>query len=192
MLVGSGERRGRGIGQPGDGRCFRCGSGHYYRRRMKDLQARSRLVPTDSLARLYAALVPTAEPARHALRQAIMCQYAILLATYGQAATSRSERRADRGREYHGFGSPATNYAAVTPSASAWKLSTTRCASTGSAMAATSSRSGIPRPPIAARAVAPGMRYCDARGPAPQLTYFFTSGLASCASGRVARASFTA
>ena len=64
-----------------------------YRRRMKDLQARSRLVPTDSLARLYAALVPTAEPARHALRQAIMCQYANLLATYGQAATSRAKDR---------------------------------------------------------------------------------------------------
>ena len=36
------------------------------------------------------------------------------------------------------------------------------------------------------------MRYCDARGPAPQLTYFFTFGGASGASGRVERASFTA
>ena len=34
------------------------------------------------------------------------------------------------------------------------------------------------------------MRYCDARGPAPQLTYFFTFGDASGASGRVERASF--
>ena len=45
---------------------------------------------------------------------------------------------------------------------------------------------------IAARAFAPRMRYCDARGPAPQLTYFFTSGVASSEFGRVDRASFTA
>jgi hypothetical protein len=52
--------------------------------------------------------------------------------------------------------------------------------------------SGTERPSIAAFALAPRMRYWDARGPAPQLTYFFTSGVASGASGRVERATRTA
>ena len=52
--------------------------------------------------------------------------------------------------------------------------------------------SGISRPSIAASALAPRIRYCDARGPAPQLTYFFTVAGASGASGRGDRASFSA
>src|SRR5678816_2309754 len=78
------------------------------------------------------------------------------------------------------------------PSASAWKFTTTRWLSTGTAIALTSSRSGTARPSIAARALAPRMRYCEARGPAPQLTYFLTWVVASSAFGRVERASRTA
>src|SRR4051812_43234785 len=100
--------------------------------------------------------------------------------------------RVDQNRGAYPFVSGAINDVALTPSASAWKLSTTRWLKTGSAIAATSSMSGIARPSIAARALAPRIRYCDARGPAPQLTYFFTFGDASGASGRVERASFTA
>src|SRR3954470_17909515 len=74
------------------------------------------------------------------------------------------------------------------PSASAWKLTTTRWLRTGTAIAFTSSRSGTARPSIAARALAPRIKYCDARGPAPQLTYFFTIGVDSSAPGRVDRA----
>ena len=80
----------------------------------------------------------------------------------------------------------------ATPSASAWKLTTTRWPSTGIAIESTSSMSGTLRPSIAARALAPRIRYCDARGPAPQLTYFFTCGVASTSSGRVDRARPTA
>jgi hypothetical protein len=39
--------------------------------------------------------------------------------------------------------------------------------------------------------LAPRMRYCDARGPAPQLTYFLMFAGPSGESGRVERASFT-
>ena len=52
--------------------------------------------------------------------------------------------------------------------------------------------SGVVRPSMATRALAPNTRYCDARGPALQLTYCFTSGVASAASGRVDRTSATA
>src|ERR1700712_5709480 len=92
----------------------------------------------------------------------------------------------------YGRDGTVTNFSGDMPSASAWKLTTTRWLNTGTAIAFTSSKSGTERPSIAARAFAPRMRYCDARGPAPQLTYFLTSGVASSEPGRVDRASFTA
>ena len=82
--------------------------------------------------------------------------------------------------------------AALRASASAWKLETTRCRSTAGAIARTSSRSGMPRPDNAARAFAPSTRYCDARGPAPQLTYRRVISGDSSSSGRVERTSRTA
>src|SRR4051794_26173592 len=73
-----------------------------------------------------------------------------------------------------GFGvfssSRATTLSEFIPSASALKFVMMRCRSRGGATAATSSVVAQLRPYSAARAFAPRMRYCDARGPAPQLT----------------------
>src|SRR3954470_19268300 len=87
--------------------------------------------------------------------------------------------------DLYGREGTVTSFSGDMPSASAWKFTTTRWLNTGTAIAFTSSRSGTARPSIAARALAPSMRYWDARGPAPQLTYFFTSGVASSVFGRV-------
>ena len=56
----------------------------------------------------------------------------------------------------------------VTPSASALKFVTSRCRNVGPARVRTSSISGVWRPVSSARVLAPRMRYCEARGPAPQ------------------------
>lgn len=78
------------------------------------------------------------------------------------AGRRRSANRAARGRGYR-----LTSFSTPTPSASAWKFSTTRCPSTLCATAFTSSRSGTLRPSSAARALAPRIMYWPARGPAP-------------------------
>ena len=88
--------------------------------------------------------------------------------------------------------SSATRSSLLRFAASAAKLVTRRCRRTDWATAFTSSRSAIGRPAIAARALAPSTRYCEARGPAPQSTYSFTSAGASASVGRVMRASSTA
>src|SRR5262249_14133560 len=82
---------------------------------------------------------------------------------------ARQQRRVER----HAFvsrRSSAITLRESTPSASAWKLVSTRWRRTGSASAPTSSTETAGRPESAARAFAPRIRACDARGPAPQLT----------------------
>ncbi len=79
-----------------------------------------------------------------------------------------------------------------TPSASALKLVTMRCRSTGGATARTSSMPGAKRPASTARALAPRTRYCAARGPAPQVTQSLTNVGRLAPRARVGRASVTA
>src|SRR5437879_12416329 len=82
--------------------------------------------------------------------------------------------------------------AAVRPAASAAKLITIRCVSTVGATRRTSSSSAIGRPSSAARALAPRIRYCDARGPAPQEMYSLMKGGEASSGGRDIRTSATA
>src|ERR1043166_4120597 len=84
------------------------------------------------------------------------------------------------------FTSSATRSSLVRSAASALKLVTSRCRSTDGATAFTSSRSAIGRPSIAARALAPSTRYCDALGPAPHSTYSLTNA-GACSSRRTSR-----
>src|SRR5271165_6047926 len=56
------------------------------------------------------------------------------------------------------------NWSTSKPSARAWKLSTRRWRKTGTATARTSAKSTWKRPARMARALAPRIRYCDARG----------------------------
>ena len=80
----------------------------------------------------------------------------------------------------------------TTPSASAWKLVTRRCRSTGSGHGLDVLQAGVGRPSSAARALAPSTRFCAARGPAPQLRNSLARGWASSLCARVSRASRTA
>lgn len=50
----------------------------------------------------------------------------------------------------------------------------------------TSSGPGVGRPSRMARVLAPRIRYCEARGPAPQLTQFLTNSSEPFSFGRVA------
>ena len=63
--------------------------------------------------------------------------------------------------------SRCTSASASSPSARAWKLSTSRCRSTGTATARTSAKSTWNCPRRSARPLAPRIRYCAARGLAP-------------------------
>src|SRR4029453_19281577 len=76
--------------------------------------------------------------------------------------------------------------------ASAAKLQMMRCRRTDRASACTSSTEAAKRPCSTARALAPRMRYCEARGPAPQLTQSLTKAGACGCDGRVACTSLTA
>src|SRR5438067_1221429 len=88
--------------------------------------------------------------------------------------------------------SSSTTSGALRPAASAAKLITSRCVSTVGATARRSSSSGMGRPSSAARALAPRIKYWDARGPAPHDTYCLMNGGASSSGGRVIRTSVTA
>jgi hypothetical protein len=61
-----------------------------YVRRMRDLQRRARLVHTDSLARLYAAIPRTPDSLRSALRLEVGCEMSRLLAPAGAPAFLRA------------------------------------------------------------------------------------------------------
>src|SRR3954469_842433 len=76
-----------------------------YRRRMLDLIRRSRLVPTDSLARLYALIPLTPDSTMHLLRQEIGCEGSRLIAVHGQAAALRAFERMADSLERTGFAS---------------------------------------------------------------------------------------
>src|ERR1017187_3278125 len=67
--------------------------------------------------------------------------------------------------------SSVTTSSLLRSAASAAKLVITRWRSTDVATARPSSRPAWGLPSIAARALAPRTRYCDARGPAPHSTY---------------------
>ena len=64
---------------------------------------------------------------------------------------------------------PRDQIVGVTPSLSAAKFNTSRCRSTGLANACTSSQATCVRPCNKARALAPRIKNCTARGPAPEL-----------------------
>jgi hypothetical protein len=64
-----------------------------YRRRMYDLIRRSRLVPTDSLARLYVALAAVPDSARWRVRQLVVCQTQHLVILHGFPAAERATMR---------------------------------------------------------------------------------------------------
>jgi hypothetical protein len=65
-----------------------------YKRRMLDLIRRTRLVRTDSLARLYAALTRTPQSEWWRLRLAIGCESARLAHTYGLIPSLRADQHA--------------------------------------------------------------------------------------------------
>src|SRR5256884_291752 len=90
--------------------------------------------------------------------------------------------------------SSPTRSGALRPAASAAKLITSRWVSTVGATARRSSSSGIGRPSSAARALAPRIKYWDARGPAPHDTNSLMNAgtSASPPPGRVIRTSVTA
>ena len=64
-----------------------------YRRRMRDLARRSLLVPTDSLARLYAAIPRTPVADLWRIRQAMGCAEVILISKHGVAAFKKANYR---------------------------------------------------------------------------------------------------
>lgn len=66
-----------------------------YRRRMKDVIARSRAVPIDSLARLFAQLSSAPPSEQPRLRQGIACETFRLALSYGNGAFERAKKRAD-------------------------------------------------------------------------------------------------
>jgi hypothetical protein len=74
-----------------------------YQRRLRDLIRRARLVPVDSLARLYASIPSTPDSALHGVRQEIGCEGLRLMATYGQAAQLRAFGRMEDSLERSGF-----------------------------------------------------------------------------------------
>lgn len=74
-----------------------------YRRRLEDLIRRSRLVPTDSLARLYAAIPSTPDSLLHWVRQEIGCEGLRLVTVHGMAANLRAFRRMEDSLERSGF-----------------------------------------------------------------------------------------
>ena len=74
-----------------------------YRRRLQDLIRRSRLVPIDSLARLYASIPGTSDSVLHRVRQEIGCEDARLHSEHGQAALLRAFRRMEDSLERSGF-----------------------------------------------------------------------------------------
>jgi hypothetical protein len=61
-----------------------------YVRRMRDLDRQSRLVPIDSLARMYAAIPGTPGALRAPLRQEMSCELLRLNVRYGRPATTRA------------------------------------------------------------------------------------------------------
>jgi hypothetical protein len=64
-----------------------------YRRRVKDVIARSRVVPVDSLARMFAALSHAGVPDQPRLRQGIMCEDIRLILIHGPGAFKRAKER---------------------------------------------------------------------------------------------------
>jgi hypothetical protein len=64
-----------------------------YRRRMYDLIRRSRLVRTDSLARLYVALDAVPDSTKWRVRQLVVCQTYHLIVRYGSPAAERATMR---------------------------------------------------------------------------------------------------
>lgn len=64
-----------------------------YVRRMLDLIRRARAVPTDSLARLYAAIPQTPDSTLYVLRQEIGCEGVRLAVAHGSAALGRAMGR---------------------------------------------------------------------------------------------------
>src|SRR5207244_7811555 len=125
-----------------------------------DLVARRVLLVLGELHRLpvHGALVQAGEDPLHHLARANL-----------ERSQPRQEGRIER-HARASRSSCATTARESTPSASAWKLVRTRCRMTGSANARTSSTVAAGRASSAARALAPTINACEARGPAPQAT----------------------
>jgi hypothetical protein len=64
-----------------------------YVRRMRNLIARSRAVPVDSLARMFTQLSHASKAQQPSLRQGIACEYFRIGITYGSNAFERAIRR---------------------------------------------------------------------------------------------------
>jgi hypothetical protein len=75
-----------------------------YVRRTNDLIRRSRLVPTDSLARLRVALEAAPDSVKWRYRQVIICEYARLMRLHGNAAAQRAIYRMLDSLQSTGFG----------------------------------------------------------------------------------------
>jgi hypothetical protein len=81
-----------------------------YVRRMRDLIRRSRLVPTDSVARLFVAVEAAPDSMKEPYRQMLSCKMALLMHEHGLAATMRALDRMHDSLRIAGFRSDAGRF----------------------------------------------------------------------------------